>query len=334
MKKIVGIKCQNKFYITDFDMKYYKNYRSLEEFLIDGQFPSITFHSEWVSVGREPKIIQKYEKQPNINYRYELKDSTLVSPKTPLTLQQEYVEEQNEDGNSWKEEFAMFRSMYQLCSDEQSDILINIDFQYETIMEVKEIKEFGGFNYDVQKTPGEREGLRKITEDDVQHQLLDEIIFPNILLSSRPCLLTPQQTYDIIRQYVKQHINYDIASITSDYDFCFTVKKKILLSEPTKYTIDVNNLMFSSRKRKPKYEIQYKTKREVECFEMAPKQYQKYTVISGFKGNDQEELEHKIDMYCKSLVDFINTPIRDCPYCKGSGILLEDTFKMDMGVEK
>lgn len=327
MKKIIGIECRNKFYITELQTTPYKSYVSLERFLIDGQIPLRTFHSKWVSVNKEPNLIQEYKKQPNINHRYELKDSTLASEKTPQILKREEVEISNDGEISWVEEFAMFRLMYQMCWDEQPDILVDVGFEYETIMKVDEIKEFEVFTYDVGKTRGERDGVRKITEDDLRHQILDEIIFPNILLPARPCSLTSQQTFDIVRQYVKQHINYDVASITSDYDFCFTVKKKISLSEPTKYSVDVNNLGFSSRKRKPKYEVRYKTEREVVCFEMAPKQYQNYTIIDGFRGDDQEDIKRKIDGYCETLIGFVNTPVRDCPCCQGSGIILEDIVK-------
>jgi hypothetical protein len=329
MKKIIGIKCQNKFYITELVDNRYNPYISVEQFLFDGFRPKTTFHSEWVVVSEEPKLIQEYKKQPNINFRYQLIDKNMVSSHTPYTLKRV---DALEDGDRpiWKEKFALYRSMYEICSDEQPDILIDIDFRYETVMEVAEIKEFEEFDYDVEETRWERRGSRKITEGDIQHQLLDEIVFPNILLPSRPCLLTSQQTFAIVRQYVKQHINYDVASITLDFNFCFTVKKKIPLSEPTKYTVDVNNSMFSSRKRKPKYEARYKSEREAECFEMAPEPYQKYTVINGFRGEDQNDLKHKIDTYCKSLILFINTPIRDCPRCEGSGIILGDAFNTKM----
>ncbi|MFK5882928.1 MAG: hypothetical protein QM489_01155 [Candidatus Izemoplasma sp.] len=42
-----------------------------------------------------------------------------------------------------------------------------------------------------------------------------------------PCEISSQDLYNIIRERVKQNINYENAAITSDYDFCFTVKRKL-----------------------------------------------------------------------------------------------------------
>jgi len=57
---------------------------------------------------------------------------------------------------------------------------------------------------------------------------------------------------------------------------------------------------------------------------MAPKEYQTYRVIKGFRGETQEDLKNNIDNYCKGLIEFINKPTASCPYCKGRGIINEE----------
>jgi hypothetical protein len=39
---------------------------------------------------------------------------------------------------------------------------------------------------------------------DIQHQMIDKMIFPEVLLHSRPCSFSSQQVYNITRQYVLQ----------------------------------------------------------------------------------------------------------------------------------
>ncbi|MEA3296147.1 MAG: hypothetical protein U9Q27_03365 [Patescibacteria group bacterium] len=303
MLNIIGIKCENKFFISKFTPNSYKKYSFPEGLIINGKDVKSTFHQDWGVISKKVSTVQKYVKQPNINHRYELLDLTLESSKIKSTLKEEDVL----DGDyCWKDEYKIYRSLYKEVSDKQPDILEDVEFKYETIIEVGGIKKNRKFVYDVQKTRWAHEGLKQLKENDIHHQLIDQIVFPNILLSVRPCSLTPKQSFDIVRQYVKQYINYDVASITSDYDFCFAVKKKIPLFVPEKYAV---------------LKTKYNKSMEVECFNIAPKKYQSYEIIKGFKGETQEDLKNNIDYYCKKLIKFINEPVISCPHCKGLGII-------------
>mgnify|MGYP001128906407 CR=1 FL=1 len=317
MKNIIGIKCKNKYYISEYAPKT-NSYKSISELIINNNNPEPTFDPNWCIINNKPTIIQKKTQQPDINYRFELIDEAMTNKKIPLFFSCKDVAEYLGYRWVWKEEYKTLQSLYELCSDKQPDILQDIDFTYKTILEVKEIKKPNEFTY---KTP------YIINENSIEHQIIDKIIYPNILLNTKPCSLSSFDSYEIIRQYIKQHINYDVAKIKSDYDFCFTVVKKIQLSEPEKYTVNVNNSWFS--KRKPKYKTKYKKFREIEIFDMAPKPYQHYRVITGFRGKNQEDLQNNIDNYCKTLIEIINKPYVDCPYCKGAGVILEDNIKKE-----
>jgi len=321
MKKLIGIKCKERFFVSE---NYQNRYNSIENLLVDGKTPEKTFHPNWCVLDSEPVLIQKYVGQPDINYRYELIDKTMESEKTPLILNRDEVAIKEGYGWYWKDEYKIYQSLYKLFSDSQPAVLENVEFEYKTIMEVTEIREYEGFKYDTQRTTYQSDGIWDIREKEINHQLIDKIIFPEIVLPARPSTLTSQQSFGIIRQYIKQHINLDVATVTSDYNFCLTVKKKIPLSEPEKYTVDVNNAWYNKRKRKPKLETRYRRFREVECFNMAPKAYQTYSVISGFRGENQEDLKNNIDSYCENLIKFINEPVKDCPYCKGMGVVLKN----------
>lgn len=151
-------------------------------------------------------------------------------------------------------------------------------------------------------------------------QLLDRILFPSLILPQRPCRLSSQQTYNIVRQYVKNHIDPKVAVITSDYDFCFTVRKRIPLAVPHKYTVDVNK---AYKRQKPKYVDKVRDERQETIFEMtyAPKNYDNYTPIKGFQASTQAELKGMIDDYCQRLITHINTPLEECETCGGRGII-------------
>jgi hypothetical protein len=58
---------------------------------------------------------------------------------------------------------------------------------------------------------------------------LERMLTPEFALHERPCSITSKQTYDIVRYYVKENIDPKQAEVTSDYDFCFTVKKKVAI---------------------------------------------------------------------------------------------------------
>ncbi len=84
------------------------------------------------------------------------------------------------------------------------------------------------------------------------------------MLSSRPCKLTSKQMYDITRKYIKDNIDLSKAKITSDYKFCFAVKKIIPLLTPEK--ISCTNVFARTKKERNKIHHEIKEYKEVEIF--------------------------------------------------------------------
>ena len=233
------------------------------------------------------------------------------------------ITEEYED-YSWifKDEFSHLRSLYKEVSDPQSNVMEEVKFEIVAQVKIDEVDEYKGFSFPVYKGNWKSDGEAEITEKDAAHQLLDRLAFPDLILPTRPCKLTSKQTYDIIRKHVVENIDGKYAKVTSDYDFCFTVKKVIPLAEQVEYTVDVN--AFYPR-RKPKYQKRYQDTREVEIFEMtsAEHKYKGYTVIEPFVGNNEEELGENIRKYLKGLMDYINEPLKECKHCNGKGVILD-----------
>lgn len=296
-------------------------------FLVNGDPIKPTFDRQWGSIPSFPEKIQKYESQPRINHRYVLKDAAMVSDKIPLEFKREDVAEYQDYDWRFKAEYAHLWSLYGEVCDEQPDLLVDCEFEIEATIEMDhEAVEAGKFAYPVYATKWTHDGLKTITNNNLRHRLLDEITVPSIYMGERPCKLSSKETYQIVRQHVIQHLDRKVASITSDFDFCFTVKKNIKLAEPDKFQVDVNNTdIFAKRKRKPKYEDRYRYYRQVEVFEMTSEEdkYNKYTPIPGIEGADPDDLKRKLDNYLEELMDFLNTPVAECPHCKGLGVTFE-----------
>ena len=149
--------------------------------------------------------------------------------------------------------------------------------------------------------------------------MLDKMIFPEIIIHSRPCSLDSKQVYDITRQYIIDNINKDIAKITSNYDFCFEVKKIIKRVEPKTY--ETYNIFARTKKARSKTHYKVSEYKEIQIFEMTNEneKYKGYTPISAIYANNENELKEKLDDFLEDLINFINTPIEECEHCKGTG---------------
>ena len=319
----MNTKLQINAVVTD-DGKYYLSQgerNSLKSFLIDGETPKPSFHSEWVMVDKRPKRISKLKTMPRINHRYELIEKSLISAGIPEFLDRDKVAEWDEEEYEyiWNVEWNKYRSLYKTVSDEQTDIEEEYEFEIITIIKTKNIVDPVKMEYVFTRDRYKE----TVNENSVEYQLADRIIFPSILLPQRPCKLSSEETYGIVRKYIKDNIDPQRAEITSDYDFCFAVKRRIKLAKVLTYRIDTS----SKRSRKPKYTVKYEDEKKEQCFEMTHggKNYQGYTPIKGFQASSQKELKDKIDSYCKDLIDFINVELKECTHCDGNGYLIPKT---------
>jgi len=326
MLKLIAIRHPKGCYITIEGVSDYS------KFVFDGYPSTPTFDKYWVSILDMPETIQRYESQPRINHRYVLRDKQMESEKIPLEFKREDVAIYEDYDWRFKDEYAHLRSLYEPVSDPQPDLLVDCEFDVQSIIEMDhEATEAGKFAYPVYRSKWTHEGLTAITNDRLRHRLLDEITVPSIYMGERPCKLSSKETYQIIRQHIIQHLDRRVASITSDFDFCFTVKKNVALVVPEKYLVDVNlwdniNRIGTKKRKKPsKYEDRYRHIRQVEVFEMTSEEdrYKGYTPIPGIEGANTDDIKRKMDAYLEDLMDFLNEPVQECEHCKGLGVSFE-----------
>jgi len=325
--ELIAIKTEKGYYISDnyFKSNYYDSTKVFF-YLFDGKKLEETYNKNWGYTKSLPKKVEKEINQPDINHRYELIDPELTSKKCPKVLIREEVAEYYDYGWNWKEEYKHLQSLYKLVSDKQPNKIENIEFDITVIAEIENFQFKKGFKFEALQEMGYKDIKINITEKNLQYQLLDKIIFHPDLLQDKKCRLSSEDSYKIIRNYIKQNINLDYAKIDPDYRFCFGVKKKIKLADQESYTIDVNLNPFG-KKRKPRYETRYRKSREVTIYEIAPKPYQHYPTSPSFEGENWEDIEQKIKKYLEDLINKINEPLIDCKYCKGMGVVLNQQVK-------
>ncbi len=334
---ITAIKSNKGYYIhRDKSEGGYSQSMHLDNYLFDGINPQKTFNDQWFFIDNIPSKVSHYERQPNINHRYILADGSLESDKIPATIMKVDVGDEVDDGGNiiWKPELSLYKSLYTELSDEQPSIEVIDDFTFNVVLEIGDVTdpvEFTyptGHSYDRWAKDNRRDNF--VRRGNIIHQDLDKIIFPSLLIHETPCVLSSEDTYKIVREYISTHINPSVAVITSNYDFCFTVKKRVPLAKSyqAKYTD-------SSKRKGSKDRIRMRmvTHREFPIFEMthSKSMYQGYTPIQGFEARNEQELKETLDSYMEDLSKQINEPVTECPTCNGCGVLFDEVKENRIG---
>lgn len=236
--KLVAIKTKDKVYISD----NYKNegyfHSKLNNLIIDGKEPEETYTKYWFKVNDVPSKIEKFKPKTKINQRYELKAGYPESELTPKVV----------NYSDFDEEYDDVRGLYTYKYDELEEGMEDVEFEINVIEEIDQVFE-----------------MKKMDYKPV-FNLIDRIQTHPMLLPLRPCKLTHEQSYTIIREFLKNNIDSKYAEMT-DYNFCLTVNKKIELYQPKSYVVDLNATF---KRRKPKYETQFRNSKNIKIFEIAP----------------------------------------------------------------
>lgn len=320
MIDIIAIKTNSGFYATDnVESKGYFNSK-LSNLFVDGQVKfTPSWKKDWFFTPLSPTSLTMLVSQPPINERYELKDpDTFPNLKTVCLYEDVHLGyDDDSEQRSFTDEFKRVSSLYEFKQDTPEPKHEAVDFNWIVFAEIEEINEPGKFNYSFA-------GYPTILPKNFP---IDEMLTPPLVIHEKPAFLTSKESYRIIRAYVQSNINPKVAKITSDYDFCFTVKKRLPIKPyESKYeTKKANGRSYA----KPRFSTTYHKERQVQCFEMTHNEasrgtsgHKGYTVIDGFRGESQEDLKQTIDAYLLSLITEINLPLKDCECCGGTGIEL------------
>lgn len=312
MKKIhlVAVESDHGVYISrnESGSKYVTHDTVIESLTFGGEKAARTFRNDWylvktldcdVLMGSTKKDNERYELKRFVPASVDLPPIVLPVPLYPHPF------EEYEDSTFPPE---------MISREELYEYLFDYVTAYEPVeLEVTVLAKMDGFE------------IVKV-EHNLKHRLIDEITTHPVLLTTKPCELSSEESYSIIRNYIKQNIDPKVAKISADYDFCMTVEKVIELSEPEPYMVDVNNLVFNARMRKPKIETRYRNARSVVSFKAAPNRskngvYDGYSECKKFSGGSYEDMLVNMKKYLEDLISDINRPLVDCPCCKGAGVI-------------
>jgi len=285
---------------------YVSNKSVISSFLFDGKKPQPTFHKLWFALDGMPETCQLVIPESRDYHGWRLREGYVPTDILPM-------ESDSPDDNV----SALYYRVYDVVPEQY----VNEQLSISVIAEVDSVDDLRGYSFSITKNNdyGERNIKKTITDNTAIHQVIDRVLFPDILLATRPCKLTSEESYAIIRHHIRENIDGHHARM-NDYDFCLTVTKNIRLDSPEPYTTEV---IVGKKSRK---QTQYRTHRDIEVCRMAPIRnrdglYKGYPACPIFQGDNYRDLEQKIESYLHDLMVDINEPLEDCPHCHGFGVL-------------
>lgn len=288
----------------------------------------------WYQIDGEQEVLSYKEKvsDTRVLVGFDLKDPSMeIDGKIPAYLSVEEVKQHWDDGVDdyrW-ENYDNIRPLYEGKFETTVGGYQDVEFEAECLGEVE-----GDVTKPVQTvfsvpvdSNWSHKGDKSVKIESIAHYSeLDRILTPEFAIHNKPCTLSSKQTYDIVRTYIKDNIDPKQAIITSDYEFCFTVKKKVAV-KPWVNTTEKkkgNGRSYAT----PKISKQTVDHKQVQIFEMTHDQqnYKGYSVIKGFSGNNLEDLVETIKDYLEELMSYINCPVSECEHCGGTGHIVDKGF--------
>lgn len=254
-----------------------------------------------------------------------------------LTLEQlynEYNVDSEHDG--YAGEYKDRAAMYKPVTETTESSYVDVPFELITLGELQvdnyNKPEAMLITQQVESTYG-RNNLQTLDLSAiVQYGDITRILTPEFMLHTQPCSLSSNQVYSIVRHWIKEHIDPKVAKITSDYDFCFTVKK-IVKTEPFIKRVEKLTRGFNSYNPK-----RYENKKEdtilVDIFEMTYAGYKGnagydgYTCIPKWEAKSLKDMQEHIKNYLDNLMSVINSNLHQCECCKGSGYRVESAMNV------
>lgn len=291
----------------------------------------------WQFVEGEDQILSYKEKESDsrVIARFVLKDAEMeIEGKIPFKFLPEEVEQYYDDDEEcylWKYNSSLqslYEPVYETILGEYKEQSFEAEFKGEVQGDITKPVDTA-FNVIVEGSWGKKDVKPAEIGKIAHYSELDTILTPEFALHMKPCYLTSKQAYNIVRTFLKDNIDPMKAIITSDYDFCFTVKKKVAVKPWAKQTeIKKNN---GRSYATPKFKTQTVDHKQVEIFEMTNDvdKYKGYTVIQGFNGDSLEDLVNNIKSYLQDLIDYINMPVAECQCCAGTGHIIGEGFNMN-----
>lgn len=304
---------------------------SIVGYRYNGQEAIQSQSKDWIIVPQETELesVEKLVKGSKVNFRYNLRDLNMESEVFPRTLTRDDVGYKDDGYDEWTEEkYKHHRSLYEEVWDIAEDTWTPEEFEVEHLgeVEITDVENPYKMTYKI-AAKGYNHPERHIDLSEIcSYSGLDKILVPSFAMNERPCKLSSRNTYAIIRSYVKDNIDPKLARVTSDYLFCFAVKKKIGIKPWIRITEEKKSNGKSYAKPKiTKTKVESKM---LEVFEMTDSdhKYGGHTVIKGFEGESLTDLAENVKLYLDELMEVINSEVHECAPCEGTGHIINKRF--------
>ena len=331
------------------EIKYYKCKNGLivntstsahdrERALFNGKKLEPTHSSSWFFLKGESNL-KSVKKQTSIkfNYYFELKEDFFEAAKLYNLAKKYTSKEVGYSGYNYNEveqfsdkKFEKYRNFYNKKREELPPSYKEVEFKVTSLGEIEYKLEGKPEDYKVSLTEKKFNSFQDtIIEKELStictYSELERILIPEFLLYKRPCKLTSQQVYKIVRAYIKDNIDIKYAKIDTDYDFCLTVKKKINIKPYIgKREILTKRFKSYSPPRFKNFEV---ANRDVTILEIAPEFRKGYEVVDEIHGKTLEDLANNVKRYLNDLMAVINEPLHECENCKGRGVIIKEIRK-------
>lgn len=322
--------------ILKLDTGYYPQDLS-KLYLINGKSCSLLNNNWYLLDDQEIASIQKKVPESQVQVGWELDSTNQIAglglPKTQTMEELKYFYNSDKEEYEYQGLLAGVGILYKKVFETIPERWEEIDFEVQIIRNL----EIENISKPVEMKIMSYHQLGQYSVKPLEFDLksvttwgeLEKILTPEFLLHERPCEISSQNLYKIIRTYVVQNLDRTKCKITSDYDFCFTVKRLVQV-KPYVVKKEQYKGLFKSY-NPPKFKNETVTTKEVDCFEMTHDQadgngrgYKGYTIISALKANNLKQLSEYLKQYLDDLITNLNTPVVECQHCNGTGHIVKN----------
>ena len=284
---------------------------------IQSEYPAF---NGYVCLDKPLTSVKQLVKGRQVISHYKLKDEELCCAKLPLIVQGYIDENGDTQGVGVEGYFSLYEPVFETTEDVIKDAEFEIidkgsyEITYPSNITKRTVKVLNDNIYNPKC-------VELLLSNVVVYDDIIKILTPEFALHQSPCKLTSKQMYGIVRQHIKENLNMKENSITSDYDFCFTVKKRV----HTKPFIAIESYVKGRTWKERKVT---KTEKLIEVFEMTWKGYKGtsgydgYTCIPELHGDSLTDLADKLDSYLNNLIAQLNTIVVECECCEGTGHII------------
>ena len=302
------------------------------KFIVNGITPELV-NNKWYKIPQnEIHSFKQLQCGKNTQVGWKLKkESPNIALPTNLTMQElSQVYDDDIEEMVWTGEFKSIVNLYEPVWETSDPFYEDVDFELTVVRTIS----IEGITNPIEMKVRSVEGNYKGTAQELDlskianYEEIEQILTPEFLLHERPCHLSSLSMYKIVRSYVQQNLDPKQCKITSDYDFCFTVKKiiKVKPYEVRNEKLKANLKSFNP----PRYETSIVQTKEVEVFKMSHDtaggrglSYKGYEAIKPLYANNLKDLAEKLKSYLEDLIYNLNTPVAECQHCNGTGHIVK-----------